>query len=140
MSDILTYAEAVAECERIAPASKWGYFEVPDVWLRHLVSFAHAVNASGLAITMTTCKEKFGGLDIYYETRPMGGRHPRIDALVDAAQDACGATCSECGARGYLVSVRRWLSVLCAPCRGRREAASVAAALARPDTTGSGAA
>ena len=111
-------ATAAERCRLAAPGSDWPrWIETPAPWWPIVESFAQGVNRSGLAIAVSQVKEKFGGLVIHYGLKPDGGHHPRIDALVDAAEDAASCTCEGCGARGQLDNVGNWLRVVCFACR-----------------------
>lgn len=111
---------AADECQRIAPASSWpAVLTIPASWEDIVLGFARGVNDSGLAIHVTQVREKFGGLTILYDVQPYGGSHPRIEALIEIAEDAAAATCEECGMRGEIRNVGNWLRVLCIPCKSK---------------------
>ena len=115
------HESAHADVLKACPGSTWPrLLETMPGWFPAIVTFARRVNHSGLAIDVSTVKTKMGGLRIYYEVRPGGGHHPRIDALVDAAEDACSERCEYCGGWADHADGEPWVRLLCKPCKRKQ--------------------
>ncbi|NOR99663.1 hypothetical protein HGK63_05840 [Mycobacteroides abscessus] len=101
---------------RIPPG--WGrWISCSRGWYPIVIELDQALAAIDPDYEVHQCKEKFAGLRYYFHTELGDEVRKQMDALVDAAEEQCEATCEQCGAIGQRYSSRHsWLRTLCAAC------------------------
>lgn len=71
-----------------------------------LIDVLYAAMPEGVVVS--TVKEKFGGLRVYYD-----GGNEQFDRLEEFLESASVHICEQCGKVGQLRSIGGWISTLC---------------------------
>jgi hypothetical protein len=100
--------------------SSLSHFECGDGWISIIEPLCNYISRFHPSVKAVQCKEKFGGLRIYYEDSA-----PHLDdsysGAISFAEYLCDKMCEECGAPGITRTFNHYVKTECDLCHILRQ-------------------